>query len=349
MNKQKGLSIVELMISITLGLVLIAGVVQVFLSSKSVFITQQGMSRIQETGRLAMEFVGRDLRMASYYGCTNTINPAAANGFFLTDTISTALTGFHKDFTIGLRGYNTTSSSGTDVLPASLGTGFTPKANSDVLVIRGASERGIPVSAANNATQITGYSPETSLTNSCIEGFCSAGIAVISNCERGRFFKLSVAPVISGNTVTLTHSDTWTLTASTVPNNNYSYGNVLPVHTLVYFVATSTASSNSNSLPSLWQKTDDNAPVELLQGIEDMYITYSGDSTAGLYRRASAVTNWNKISSLRIQFLIRGLEAKSLDEVQPYIFGASSTPTTPTDNIVRQVFNATFAVRTRFN
>jgi len=347
MNKQKGLSIVELMISITLGLILMAGVVQVFLSSKTVFLTQQGMSRIQETGRLAMEFVGRDLRMASYYGCTNAINPSAVNGFFLTDTISAALTGFHKDFTVGLRGYNTTSTEAADVLPVALGTGFTPHPDSDVLVIRGANERGMPVSAANTDTDIKGYSPESSLTGNCVEGFCSGGIAVVSNCERGRFFTISATPDLDSNTVTLKHADIWNLAASTVPNNNYSYGNILPVHTLVYFVATSTNASNKNSLPGLWQKTDNNAAVELLQGVEDMYITYSGDSTAGLYRKASEVTNWNKISSVRIEFLVRGLEAKNLDEIQPYMFGG--TLKTPTDKIIRQVFNATYAVRTRFN
>jgi type IV pilus assembly protein PilW len=37
LHKQAGLSLIELMISITLGLILMAGVVQMFVSSKSVF------------------------------------------------------------------------------------------------------------------------------------------------------------------------------------------------------------------------------------------------------------------------------------------------------------------------
>ncbi|RYZ81289.1 MAG: prepilin-type N-terminal cleavage/methylation domain-containing protein, partial [Moraxellaceae bacterium] len=48
MIKQKGLSLVELMIAITLGLILMSGVVKVFLNSKSTYSTQQALSRIQE-------------------------------------------------------------------------------------------------------------------------------------------------------------------------------------------------------------------------------------------------------------------------------------------------------------
>src|SRR5690554_5044513 len=69
MRKQQGLSLVELMISITLGLVLMTGVMQMFLSSRTVFSTHQAISRIQENGRLAMEFISQDVRMAGFMGC----------------------------------------------------------------------------------------------------------------------------------------------------------------------------------------------------------------------------------------------------------------------------------------
>jgi type IV pilus assembly protein PilW len=90
--RQRGLSLIELMIAITLGLVLMTGVIQVFLSSKNVFSTQQAVSRIQETGRLAIEFISRDTRMAGYMGCgsraktvdiTNSLNnPNSARNSF---------------------------------------------------------------------------------------------------------------------------------------------------------------------------------------------------------------------------------------------------------------------------
>ena len=85
--EQRGLSLVELMIAIALGMVLMLGVMQMFLSSRVVFSTQQGMSRIQETGRLAIEFLSRDIRMAAYYGC---YRPRAGQGTELRNkTVST--------------------------------------------------------------------------------------------------------------------------------------------------------------------------------------------------------------------------------------------------------------------
>ncbi|HEY7886274.1 MAG TPA: prepilin-type N-terminal cleavage/methylation domain-containing protein, partial [Cellvibrionaceae bacterium] len=89
---QRGFSLVELMIAITIGLVLMTGVVQMFLSSKTVFSTQQGISRIQETGRMAMEFMAKDIREAGYQGCMSRM---AINYF---STLSDSADRFLYDF-----------------------------------------------------------------------------------------------------------------------------------------------------------------------------------------------------------------------------------------------------------
>ena len=55
-HRQSGLSLVELMIAITLSLLLIAGVLQIFLSSKQTYSTNNALSRVQESGRFAWIF-----------------------------------------------------------------------------------------------------------------------------------------------------------------------------------------------------------------------------------------------------------------------------------------------------
>ena len=67
-QRQAGLSLVELMIAMTLGILLMLGVTQVFLSSKATYISNQQLSQIQESGRFAMEFLTRDIRNAGYKG-----------------------------------------------------------------------------------------------------------------------------------------------------------------------------------------------------------------------------------------------------------------------------------------
>jgi len=63
---QSGLSLIELMISLVLGLVLVLGLIQVFLASRQTFATNDAMSKTQENGRFALEFIARSARQAAY-------------------------------------------------------------------------------------------------------------------------------------------------------------------------------------------------------------------------------------------------------------------------------------------
>jgi type IV pilus assembly protein PilW len=63
-GRQSGLSLVELMIALVLGLFIIAAVIQVFTSSRLTYTMSDGLARAQENARFAMEIINRDLRMA---------------------------------------------------------------------------------------------------------------------------------------------------------------------------------------------------------------------------------------------------------------------------------------------
>ena len=71
-SRQRGLSIVELMIALLLGLILLGGVIQVFLSSRQTYSANEAMSRMQENGRFALEFIARSARLAGYIEPTMT-------------------------------------------------------------------------------------------------------------------------------------------------------------------------------------------------------------------------------------------------------------------------------------
>lgn len=66
--RQTGLSLIELMIAITLSSLLMLGVVQIFLSSKATYTSNQALSAIQESGRFAIELLARDIRNTGYKG-----------------------------------------------------------------------------------------------------------------------------------------------------------------------------------------------------------------------------------------------------------------------------------------
>jgi hypothetical protein len=92
---QAGTSLVEVMLASALGLFLIFGFIQIYLSVQKTFNLQQAIIGIQENGRFAVHFLNESIRMAGYAYCgssTDFVNQALAiKGYsddapvFLTD------------------------------------------------------------------------------------------------------------------------------------------------------------------------------------------------------------------------------------------------------------------------
>lgn len=64
LSSQRGVTLIELMISLVLGLAVIGGLGQVFLSNKSSYSLQERLGQLQENGRYALYFLQRDIRNA---------------------------------------------------------------------------------------------------------------------------------------------------------------------------------------------------------------------------------------------------------------------------------------------
>ncbi len=73
---QTGMTLIEIMIALLIGAFLLGGVLQIFINTKQTNIMQENISRLQENGRFAMEFLSRDIRMAGYWGCHSGPSPS---------------------------------------------------------------------------------------------------------------------------------------------------------------------------------------------------------------------------------------------------------------------------------
>ena len=71
-HRQAGVGLVEIMVAVTLSLILTAGLVQVYTGNKQTYRIQESLSRVQENGRFALDFITRDLRSAGFLGCAGT-------------------------------------------------------------------------------------------------------------------------------------------------------------------------------------------------------------------------------------------------------------------------------------
>lgn len=68
--KQRGVSLIEVMVAVVISSILILGVTDLFQSSFMSGRSNSELARIQENGRLAMEVIGSDARLAGLRICT---------------------------------------------------------------------------------------------------------------------------------------------------------------------------------------------------------------------------------------------------------------------------------------
>jgi len=64
--RPRGMTLIELMISIVLGLLLVAVVIQIYIGSKATYNKQEDISRLQENGRVALDIIGRVARISGF-------------------------------------------------------------------------------------------------------------------------------------------------------------------------------------------------------------------------------------------------------------------------------------------
>jgi type IV pilus assembly protein PilW len=97
--RQAGLSLIELMVALAIGIFLIAGAIALFGKTRDLYRANEAAARLQETARYAMSVIEGDLRMANYWGYSNTpdLITGALRQDDLVSPLSTELTGINPD------------------------------------------------------------------------------------------------------------------------------------------------------------------------------------------------------------------------------------------------------------
>jgi type IV pilus assembly protein PilW len=68
-RRARGLSLVEIMVSLSIGIIVLGAVLYTYIGGRSTYRLNTEMSRLQETGRVVMNMLERDLRTSAYAGC----------------------------------------------------------------------------------------------------------------------------------------------------------------------------------------------------------------------------------------------------------------------------------------
>lgn len=130
-----GLSLIELLVAIAIGVALSFAAVQLFLQSKLAYLQDEEMARVQENGRYALRYLSRELMMAGYLA---TELPGYRAG---TREAGTACFDHLMNTAIALEHINDVSANGTpqagsQPLPADCLVAGRHQAGTDILLIR---------------------------------------------------------------------------------------------------------------------------------------------------------------------------------------------------------------------
>lgn len=87
MRNHRGFSLIELMVSMVLGLLVAGGIISVFMSTSTSSLVQTQMAKLQEEGRFAITALTTDLRMTNAQYCSNMGGPSStlSNGVVSLD------------------------------------------------------------------------------------------------------------------------------------------------------------------------------------------------------------------------------------------------------------------------
>ncbi len=354
-----GFSLVELMIAITLGLVLMGGVLQMFIGSRVTYSTQQATSHIQETGRLALEFMARDIRMAGYIGC-------ASRSILRVDSTLKGAAFFHSMLALtpaGAAGVSAVHGYSASNAPAAAGLNPSPLADTDILVVTRAMGEDITVSKNKEDAEFFARLDRVE-SRACtgnkdrLSGLCDGDILVVTDCQKARVFQATSVANVS-NELKITHAATGapgnnsaTWGGPTDAANHYGDGSqILKIERTVYYIA-----NGRSGRPSLWQNTN-GITMEILEDVARMVILYgvdtNGDGIPDAYQSAAnieagGVSRWFNVLSVRVQLLVQSQEDNVAPQKQIYSF-AGQNNIEASDLRIRQVFISTIGIRSRLD
>ena len=73
-HSQKGWTLVELMVGVTIGLLLLAGITQIYTAAKHSYDVQSSLAEMQDVGRYAIDVLTHDIHMAGYWDLMDITN-----------------------------------------------------------------------------------------------------------------------------------------------------------------------------------------------------------------------------------------------------------------------------------
>lgn len=362
--RASGFTLVELMVSLVVALVIMAGALRVFVGMRESFRLEDALSRMQENSRHAAEAVAFDARMAGFSGCVGTTATSLVATNNLLNPVGTGYEPAFYDVTRPLTGFeytgtgvtDTYTSTGTDPAGVALGNwsddAGTPLPGrlqdlvvpgTDVLIVKRAGPRlGVTstgvVDQGGDTINLSGASGVSALNT----------IMLVADCGGGDVFQNAV-----GNVATLSRGSGGQPGNRSSTQWSHSYPPGAEVYR--YSVAVYYVGQGAGNEPALFRLTFPTgglgANQELVEGVENFQVLYGEDTgddgVAESYVTADNVTSWERVVSVKVALLMRTPQDSRAD-LDADTYRLLWTTIDPVDERrVRRALTWTMAVRNR--
>jgi len=386
-TRMGGFSLVEVMIALVIGTLLLAGLIQIFGASRAAYQTSEGLSRTQENGRFALDFLQRDLRMAGHFGCINDqarlLN--GPNQFTLAYASAGTEAAYSAEawplqFHVSLQGYEAvgTAPGGALALPATPAVAGAPNGNqwapalpadlaaravpgSDVIVIRYILPESVPVLGTTG-----GVAPVIQFNENrwpvLASGVNAPGLYAVTDCGNATIFAGARSGGL-GNTI-----------ISNVPAGDIGFREIYEpnrstlhrAESMAYYVGIGASGEPALMRCRATDTTGNCAAEELVEGVENMQLVYglslvANDRPTGYIqtaRIASAIgdasTNaaareqWRLVGAIQVGLVVRSPNrAQALDRATPYSSLGLNITAPAGDRRTRAVYENSVALRNR--
>jgi type IV pilus assembly protein PilW len=282
-QSQHGFTLVELIISMVLGLILIGGVYSVFTENARTSQLVQATSRVQENGRFALSYLMSEMRMVGYMGCLSGLDVEGPDFVNTLRPLVDPAADYFYDLKKGQLEVIEKIGTSHNVIPWHANDPV-PTENTDIVVIRGLSTGDVTIDGAPPSKNAANFKVKGADT-----GIYEGDIVFLSDCQRGAVFQVTNAnPNPGADRTVIVHNERVGGPASTGPGNEdkelyndepFSDGATIQKFTVTtYFVAP--AKDIENNVLSLWRKDGSAEAFELVYGIEDLEI-WLGEDTSG--------------------------------------------------------------------
>lgn len=367
-----GVSLVELMIALVIGLIIMLGVVQIFTASHAASRLSEGASRVQENARFALEFLERDLRMAGHMGCVNDQAHIVKN---LGDPVNNfpvaAGSGSPLDFRVSIQGYEAPNTAPGGVLtlgdtwqapaalPASI-SGLQPAGGSDILVLRFLDAEGVPINgiALNGGNSTLTTADAARLTK---DGVTAPTMFGIADCGHVNVFR----GTLNANQITATGVDLTRYTAQPTGQTM-----LYRAESLVYYVGVN-ADTGLRGLRRARAAGDGTyTSEEVVEGIDSLQLMFGLDTTPNIglatppvgnitesavassvsvATTPAAASQWLRVGQVRVGILASSPERSSsvTPQVNPSVLGVQFAPAATNDGRYRAGYEVSVALRNR--